>query len=326
MACCSDKSFEFIVVGAGASGCTLATRIASSAKRPQVLLIEAGGKNDTKEWKRDAERWVHRLNHAMTWPSTTVPQKHANGNVVQFDHGKGLGGGTAINFAVWNVGPKDDHDFIAEIVGDSEWKWETGAQPRYIRLEDYYGDEPDVPPGYQSYLDPNPKDHGHGGPVKIGFPRVWEKSVKELMDIWFDSGCPANPDLSSGNVLGLSVAPNSVFRGIRSTAADQLRTAPANLQVMTDAHVARITFNGKVANGVELVNGRRLYATKEVILCAGALDSPRILMHSGIGRKSFPSFFDALSQFNLLELNCYGTRRRSPMICLNRLLFGDGKC
>ena len=281
----SPERFDFIVVGAGAAGCTLATRLATSAKKPKVLLVEAGGKNDIKEWKIDAEKWLHRMNPAMAWGAgyETVPLKDVDGRKIPYDRGKGLGGSTAINFSAWNIGPKDDHDTIAKIVGDNEWKWDVGARQRYNRIEDYYGDGPEVPTGHKKYLDPKSEDHGHGGLVKVGYPRIWEKSLKEMMDIWYNSGCPPNPDLGNGNPIGLSVIPNSAHHGVRSTAADQLRKAPQNLEILTDCQVARVRFNGMRAEGIETLDGRRFEAANEVILSAGSLNTPAILMHSGIG-------------------------------------------
>ena len=281
----TPESFDFIVVGAGASGCTLATRIAESSKKPKVLLVEAGGKNDTQGWRVDAERWLHRFNPTLAWGAgyETVPQKDLNGQKILYDRGKGLGGSTAVNFSTWNIGPKDDHDHIATLVGDDEWKWDIGARQRYNRIEDYYGDGPEVSAEYKKFLNPKPKDHGHGGLVKIGYPRIWEKSVKQMMDTCFEAGILANPDLCSGNPIGVSAAPSSAYRGIRATAADQLQSAPDNLHILTDSQIARVRFTGKRAEGIETLDGRRFEATKEVVLSAGSLNTPAILMHSGIG-------------------------------------------
>lgn len=279
----TPERFDFIVVGAGPSGSTLAQRLATSDRKPRVLLVEAGGQNNVKEWKIDAERWLHRLNPALAWGYETVAQQSAAGQKISYDRGKGLGGSTAVNFEVWDIGPKDDHDTIAITVGDDEWKWEGGAHQRYIRLEDYYGDESEVPAGYKKYVNARPEDHGHGGPVKVGFPKVWERGLKELMDAWLESGCPPNPDHCSGNPIGLSVSPSTAFRGVRSTAADQLKAAPENLHILTDSQIARVYFGGKRAEGIETLDGRRFEASKEVVLSAGALNTPAILMHSGVG-------------------------------------------
>lgn len=83
----SDTEFDFIIVGAGAAGCLLASRLARSSKRPSVLLVEAGGKNDSPQKRIDAERWIHRMNPGQNWGYQTVPQKHLDGSVIPYDRG-----------------------------------------------------------------------------------------------------------------------------------------------------------------------------------------------------------------------------------------------
>ena len=165
--------YDFVVVGAGPAGCMVATRLAKSATRPSVLLVEAGGKNDQKSARIDAERWLHRFNPTQAWGYQTVPQKHLDDLVMSYDRGKGLGGSSATNFSCWTVGATDDYDEIARIVGDDEWQW-TSVKERFKRITDYRADPNDIPPAWQTYVSPNPGDHGHKGPIKIGFPTVWE--------------------------------------------------------------------------------------------------------------------------------------------------------
>jgi choline dehydrogenase-like flavoprotein len=226
------------------------------------------------------------MNPAQAWGYQTVPQKHLDGPVIAYDRGEGLGGSTSINFAVWNIGPRDDYDMIAELVGDDEWKWDH-VHERYKRLESYYGFAPrDVPEQYKKYLDPKPDDHGHDGPLKIGFPPVWEKSLIDILEICDAAGYPSNPDVNTGNPIGVSIYPNTAYKGLRTTAADLLVDAPTNLQVLTDAQVAKVVFDGHTAVGISTVDGKMLFATNEVILSAGSLDTPKILMLSGVGPAS----------------------------------------
>lgn len=284
--------YDFIVVGAGAAGAILASRLAKSSKRPLVLLVEAGGKNDSMAIRADAERWLHRMNPDLNWGYKTAPIKGFDGSVIDYDRGKGLGGSTAINFSCWTIGPKEDHDEIARRVGDEEWSW-TKAQERYKRLECYHGAPPDVPGGLKKYLDPKTEDHGYNGPIKVGFPRVWEPSVKDMMDVWSDYGTKLNPDHNSGDPTGLAICASTAYRGVRSTAADALAAAPSNLHVLTDTEVSRVVFDGTKATGITTFTGCTIYADKEIILCCGSLDTPRILLHSGIG----PA--DQLNAFNI---------------------------
>ncbi len=280
----ASGSYDFIVLGGGPAGCLVASRLARAPQHPSVLLIEAGGPSSLKSARADAERWVHRMNPSLNWGYQTIPQKHLDGKVVLFDRGKGLGGSSSINFACWTVGSSDDYDEVARIIGDDEWKW-SSAQRRYKRIEAYYGNPSDIPSGVDKYLAPRLEDHGDSGPVRVGFPEVWEKSLSSLLDAFFEAGAPPNPDHNSGNPIGLSVGASTAYKGLRSTAADALVDPPDNLKILTDKEVARVVFDGTKAIGVETVDSERFFANKEVVLSCGSLDTPRILMHSGIGPK-----------------------------------------
>ena len=103
----------------------------------------------------------------------TVPQKQLDDKVIIYERGKGLGGSSAVNYCVYDIGPKDDFEEIARLTGDDEWKW-VNAKERFKRLESYArGSYPTVPGDYKKYLDPKPENHGTSGPLKIGFPQVW---------------------------------------------------------------------------------------------------------------------------------------------------------
>jgi len=279
MASTSSDRFDFIVVGAGAAGAILASRLARTKKQPSVLLVEAGGDNASKDVRADAERWIHRMNPATNWGYKTTPIKGFDGNTVDYDRGKGLGGSTAINFSVWTIGPKDDHDKLAQLVGDDEWKWEN-AHERYKRLENY---RYEVPKEYETYLKPRDGDHGHDGPVKVGFPNVWEQSAKTMMDIWIANGTKFIPDHNGGDPVGLAVSFSTAVGGVRSTSADALADAPSNLHILVNTEVLRVKFDDKKAVAIETADGREIYANNEIILSGGSLDTPRVLMHSGIG-------------------------------------------
>jgi choline dehydrogenase-like flavoprotein len=201
---------------------------------------------------------------------------------MSYHRGKGLGGSSSVNFSCYTVGPHDDYDEIARLVADDDWKW-VNAQERYRRLESYYGSALEVPDRYRKYLNADPANHGTKGPLKIGFPQVWEKSLIDMMDVFIEAGYHANPDGNSGDPIGFSISPNSAYKGLRTTSADMLVDAPSNLRILTDAQVARVIFEDKTAVGITLVDDQSFLATKDVILSAGSLDTPKILMLSGIG-------------------------------------------
>ena len=183
---------------------------------------------------------------------------------------------------MWTLGAKDDYNQLAQLVGDEEWSWKN-VQQRYKRIESYHEQAANSPEYAKEYLDADPKDHGHDGPINVGFPKVWEPEAKEMMDIWYANGAKRNPDHNSGDPIGLSVCISSAYKGVRSTAADALVDAPSNLHILIDTEVARVIFEGKKVVGVSTIDGRTIHANKEVILSCGTIDTPRILMHSGIG-------------------------------------------
>lgn len=284
--------FDFIVVGAGPAGAILASRLARSEQSPSVLLIEAGGKNDSKAVRVDAERWLHRMVPGMNWSYQTAPVEGFDGRVIAYDRGKGLGGSSAINFSVWTLGSKDDFDQLARLVDDEEWSWKH-VQQRFKRIESYHAKPGDVPEIVKEYLGADPKNHGHNGPIKVGFPSVGEIQGRELMDIWYAHGAKLNLDHNSGDPIGLALSIASAYKGVRSTAADALTDAPSNLHILVDTEVARLVVDGIRVTGINTFDGQTIYAEKEVILSAGTLDTPRLLLHSGIG----PA--DDLKTFNI---------------------------
>lgn len=236
-------------------------------------------------------RWINVFNLQQNWGYQTVPQKHLGGVVVPFHRGKGLGGSSSVNFCCYTIGPSDDYDEIARLVDDDEWRW-VNAQNRYKRLETFHGSVSDVPDRYRKYLNPDPANHGTKGPLKIGFPQVWERSLIDMMDVFIEAGYHTNPDGNSGDPIGFSVTPNSAYNGLRTTSADMLVDAPSNLQILTNTQVARIIFKEKTAIGVTTLDGQTFLATKDVILSAGTLDTPKILMLSGIGPTNELGKFD----------------------------------
>ncbi|KAI1136875.1 GMC oxidoreductase [Hypoxylon sp. FL0543] len=274
-----ESKYDFVVVGSGPAGCATAAGLANSPKKPSVLLLEAGGANDGRKFRVDGQRWTTFLNKDMNWGYKTVPQEHCNNRELDFSRGRGLGGTSAINFAGFTVGARDDYDEWARIAGDDGFGWEK----MQARLKDLESFDTRVPAGIdKKYASPRPEDHGTSGPLKLGYAAEWEEDLPGLLDQFEQAGFPLNPDHNSGNPIGMAVLINSCYKGLRSTAADLVTPAPKNLTVVSGSPVQRVILEGKKAVGVES-NGKIYSASKEVILCAGALDSPKILMHSGIG-------------------------------------------
>lgn len=275
-----SKKYDFIVVGSGPAGATLASRLAKSKAAPSVLLLEAGGNNTEPSKLYLAERFTTLMTDGMNWGYKTVPQEHLNGREIDYSRGKGLGGSSGINFACYTVGPRDDYDQWAREVGDEAFNWEN-ARRRYNAIETY---DLDVPEGFRRFVGPAKEDHGAGGPVQIEFAKGWEWSLEENMQAAEEAiGMKPNLDINSGNPIGIGLCPSTARNSMRSTAKTAfLSNPPANLTILTDAPVDRVVFEGKKAVGV-FSNGETYLAAKEVILSAGALDTPKILLLSGVG-------------------------------------------
>ncbi|KAJ6111368.1 hypothetical protein N7523_007429 [Penicillium sp. IBT 18751x] len=284
----SDQKYDFIVVGSGPAGCTVASQLAQSAKKPSVLLLEAGGPNSDKSLRVDGQRWQTLTQEGMNWGYKTVAQKHLKGRELDYSRGKGLGGSSAINFGVYSVGARDDYDEWASIVGDDTFSWEN-IQKRFKNLETFNGTF-DVAEN-QKYASPQASDHGTKGVLGIGYAKEWDQDLPLVLDAFAQAGFPQNDDHNSGNPIGMSLCINSSRNGVRTTAADLL-LGHTNLVIVTNSPVSRVIMEGTRAVAVE-ANGQQYYASKEIILSAGSLDTPKILMHSGIG----PA--DQLSNFNI---------------------------
>ncbi|KAB8253529.1 oxidoreductase [Aspergillus pseudonomiae] len=284
-----ERSYDFIVVGGGPAGCTLAASLASSAKKPSVLLLEAGGRNEDKSLRVDGKRWKTFMKENMNWGSHTSPQEHCNGRQLDYSRGKGLGGGSAINFGVYTVGARDDYDLWAAKVDDETFAWDQ-MQARFKRLETFTGTI-DVPEN-QKYSQSEPACHGNKGGLHVGYAKDWDSDLTTVLDAFEAAGVQRNLDHNSGNPLGFGLCINSASKGMRSTAADLLTDVSDNLVILCDSPVQRIVLDKNKAVGAE-ANGTQYSASNEVILSAGSLETPKILMHSGIG----PA--DELRKFNI---------------------------
>ncbi|KAI1096782.1 GMC oxidoreductase [Rostrohypoxylon terebratum] len=275
-------TYDFVIVGSGPAGSSIAASLANSAAKPCVLLVEAGGANDDRNLRVDGQRWTTFQNAGMNWGYETAPQEHCAGRRLDYSRGLGLGGSSAVNFSVYNAGARDDYDAWARMVDDDAFAW-TRMRRRIKALEAF---DPTLPKGVdKKYAAPRAEDHGDSGPLKTGYAAEVEKDVIPTLDLFEKAGFELNPDLNAGNPLGIGLCVNSSKNGVRSTASDLLTPKPENLTMVTNAPVQRIILEGKKAVGVES-NGKKYLASKEVILSAGSLNNPKILMHSGIGPRA----------------------------------------
>jgi len=262
---------DIVIVGAGSAGCVLAARL-SEDPRCRVTLIEAGGDGDSS-LVRQPSQWPLLWDREQNWGySTTVQSGYALRSIL-CQRGKGLGGSSAINAMIVIRGDPHDFDHWRDL-GNPGWGWRE-VLPYFIRSEDHVL-------GASSL-------HGAGGPLAVTAPTAPNPIAHAFVDAAVACGHHRNPDFNGERRDGAGHYHLSVRDGVRcSTAAAYLRPAMArpNLEVVTRAQALRVVLDGDRAVGVDVFDGvqaRRIDALHEVLVCAGAIDSPKLLMLSGIG-------------------------------------------
>jgi choline dehydrogenase-like flavoprotein len=193
----------------------------------------------------------------MSWGYKTTPQPSCGNRELDYARGKGVGGSSAINFGVFTIGPRDDYEEWARLVGDDAFQW-SKIQARFKALESFHSEPPAGVD--KKYASPNMSEHGTSGPLKVGFSSECEKDIPSLLDAFEQAGFPLNPDHNSGNPLGMSLLISTASNGLRSTAKDLLLNSPENLTIITASPVQRVILDGKKATGVE-ANGKQCKTT-----------------------------------------------------------------
>jgi choline dehydrogenase len=262
------EEFDFIVVGAGSAGCVLAARL-SEDPSTTVLLLEAG-RRDRHPAIRIPAAFPKLFDGPLDWGYRTTPQPSLANRRIFWPRGKVIGGSSSINAMMWIRGTPSDYDRWGSLAGPT-WNWES-LLPYFLRLED---DESNGGDG----------EHGLGGPL----PVTAQRDPNELTAAWLAAASEHGIGALAGNSSGVALAPVNQRGGKRVSAADAyLRPAHArrNLVVRSGSGVRRIMIDSGQATGVEYVAARRVEqvrARREVILAAGAVNSPQLLMCSGIG-------------------------------------------
>ncbi|MEL0001474.1 MAG: choline dehydrogenase [Rhodospirillales bacterium] len=267
------KTFDYIVVGAGSAGCTLANRLSENPAN-QVLVLEAGGK--------DSNIWIHvPIGYAKTldkpglnWRFDSEPEERTYNRQIPIPRGKVLGGSSSINGLLYVRGQHQDYDHWAQL-GCTGWSFEQ-CLPFFKKSENFERGGDDM--------------RGSEGPLNV----MDMPSTHELLDAFIDAGeqagYPRNPDYNGKDQEGFGYYQVTQKAGRRwSTAKAYLEPAlkRPNLHLETDAHTTRLLFEGKRCVGVEVVQRgktQQYRAGREVVLAAGAIQSPQILELSGIGQ------------------------------------------
>ncbi|MBF5007489.1 GMC family oxidoreductase [Diaphorobacter caeni] len=273
-----DTPFDYIIVGAGSAGGTLAARLSEDA-RNRVLLLEGGGTH--KDLLVDMPSgWGQMIyNPKYSWGHRTEPERWAGGRAISLPRGKRLGGSSSINGMIYVRGDRADFDSWAAL-GAKGWSY-AELLPYFVRTENQLSDQP----AFQSA-----SLHGRGGPLTAADVPDPQPVTQAMVRAAIEAGLPACADFNNGHPDGAGIFQTNVKNGRRSSIArNAIEPAMArrNLEVRMQVLVTRILIENGRAVGVAWRDDRggvhEARVNKEVLLCAGALQSPQLLMLSGIG-------------------------------------------
>ncbi|KAJ7141349.1 alcohol oxidase [Mycena epipterygia] len=283
-------TYDFIVVGGGTGGAVIANRLTENSNY-QVLVLEAGGSNaGVLDIIVPFLCATASPATAQDWNYTTTPQVGLNGRSIAYPRGFVLGGSSSLNYMAYYIGSTDDFNRFATVTGDQGWSWNS-LVPYMRKMEKF------VPPsdGHNATGQFNPSVHGFTGINSVslnGFPSPIDSRIiattTQLKEF------PFNLDMNSGSPLGIGWGQATIANGSRSSSATSYLGPSfinrSNLHVLLNARVTRVLqtttgvvrtvqFLGQNLTGTPFT----LTAKKEVVLSAGAIGTPNILMHSGIG-------------------------------------------
>jgi len=268
------SSYDYVIVGAGSAGCVLAARL-SEDPHARVCLLEAGGR-DRHPWLHVPAGYVRTMTMpGINWLFDTEPDPLTANRALPVPRGRVLGGSSSINGMVYVRGQPLDYDVWAQL-GNRGWSYED-VLPYFRKSEHREGGG-------------DPRYRGTGGPLTVSDVRETDPLLDRVIEAAGRLGIPRNPDYNAGSQEGFGYFQTTMKDGRRMSAARAfLRPAMqrANLTVHTGAHALRVLFERRRAVGVEVLQGgsrRAIRAEREVLLAAGAVQSPQILELSGIGQ------------------------------------------
>ncbi len=271
-----EKGFDYIIVGAGSAGCVLANRL-SEDPDVSVCLIEAGKKDSSLLVRMPAG--VGNLikdENPYNWGFWTTPQKHMEGRKLWWPRGRGWGGSSSINGMIYTRGHARDYDQWRQ-TGLKGWGY-ADVLPYFRKSEGYEG-------GANKF-------HGGDGPLQVSDSPMDGSVYDMFVNAGREAGYPETDDFNGAQQEGFGPYQRTIHEGERWSASfaylRPIVKERQNLTVMSTALVSRVVFRGGKAHGVEVIPKRgaqaqTIHATEEVLVCAGAVQSPQILQLSGIG-------------------------------------------
>jgi len=273
------KSYDFIIIGCGSGGSVVAGRLAAETNA-DILVLEGGGSDQVENVQVPA-MWPTNIRSERDWGDTAVPSAGVNGRALILPMGKVVGGGSSVNATVWARGHKNDFDFWASESGDDSWNYQNVLKI-YRRIENWQGAA-------------DSERRGKGGRLWIAPAQNPNPIAPAMLKAAASVGIPAFEDQNGAMMEGaggVAIANLRIKDGRRrNLPSDYLYgvLAKPNITLLTGAQVTGLAMSGSKVTGVNFIKDgavQAVSAAKRVILCAGAINTPKILMLSGIGDAS----------------------------------------
>lgn len=272
-----QAAYDYVVIGTGSGGSALVGRLAAASPNASILVIEAGDW-DTAPSVMDPSVWFTNLGTERDWKDVAIASPGTNNREIPEHMGKVVGGGSSINATIWARPFKNDLDHWAAESGDKAWGYEHGLAI-YRRMENWQGK-------------PDAHYRGKGGPVWCQPAANPHPAAPAMLAACRELGFPVLDDLNGAREEGSGgfALMNQIIRDGRRQSMARAYLYPVlaqkNVTLLVNTHVDRLTFAGTRATGVELASpggARRVQAKSEVIICSGGINTPKLLMLSGIG-------------------------------------------